>query len=101
MEGMCSTVVDRVNNSDRKVEEPYLTLTKYRVHQTSSSSSPPANGDSNGNGNGSGNGNGNGKVKSKASGGVVEVVPEDSDRRQLEVSPLPARRYGVASHLSL
>lgn len=80
MESMCSTVVDRVNNADRKVEQPPLTLTKYRVHQAYPS---PAN--ANANGSGSGSGSGKAKSKSKASGGVVEVVPEDSDRRQLEV----------------
>ena len=81
MEGMLATVVDRINNNDRKVEEPPLALTKYRVHQTSSSSSSSSSSRS--------PANGNGKTKSKASGGVgagvVEVAPEDSDRRLLEV----------------
>ena len=80
MEGMLATVVDRINNNDRKVEEPPLALTKYRVHQTSSSSSSSSSRSP---------ANGNGKTKSKASGGVgagvVEVAPEDSDRRLLEV----------------
>lgn len=77
MESMCATVVDRVNNADRKVEKPPLTLTKYRVQQNSSSSSSPS----------PANGNGKAKAiaKAKAGGEVLEVVPEDSERRQLEV----------------
>lgn len=72
MEGMCATVVDRVNNADRKVEKLPLTLTKYLVQQTSSS---PA----------AASGNGKAKLKASEGEGVVEVVPGDSDRRQLEV----------------
>lgn len=86
-------VVDRVNNADKKVEKPPLTLTKYRVHQTSPAS--PSSPSSPLNGNGNGNGKSKADVKAKPSGGgVLEVIPEDNEARQLEVRS-GAVRYGM------
>lgn len=76
LETMLTMVVDKVNNADKKVEKRPLTLTKYRAQKSSTPPPPPSSAVPP---------SPEGKSKSKPNGGVVEVVPEDIEGRQLEV----------------